>query len=81
MFGQAVRPLSTAQPFMETFSDDRRADARTDSTPRRTKLRLRELCDEVIDTRRLEAEGDPITSEDRAAAAELLPKIAPLLRT
>ena len=65
---------------MDPISPDRRADARADAAPRRTKLRLRDLCDEVIDTRRFETDGDPITSEDRAAAAELLPKIAPLLR-
>jgi len=65
---------------MQPFPIDRRSDERDDSTPRRTKLRLRDLCDEVIVSRRLETEGDPISSEDRAAAAELLPKIVPTLR-
>ena len=65
---------------MQPTPSDRRSDDRTDAAPRRTKLRLRDLCDEVIDSRRLEREGDPISIEDRAAAAELLPKIAPTLR-
>jgi hypothetical protein len=65
---------------MDPFSTDRRSDDRTGATPRRTKLRLRDLCDEVIVSRRLETEGDPITREDRAAAAALLPKIVPALR-
>ena len=65
---------------MQSFPIDRRSDDRSDATPRRTKLRLRDLCDEVIASRRLETEGDPISSDDRAAAAELLPKIAPALR-
>ena len=49
------------------------------STPedRRQRLRLRELCDEVIASRRVESEQDVLSPDERAEARSLLAEIAP----
>jgi hypothetical protein len=45
---------------------------------RRTRLRLRELCDEVIASHRAARGQDPISNADRQVANEVLGRIAPL---
>lgn len=44
---------------------------------RRTKRRLRELCDEVLASYRLARGEDVLTEQDRQEAERLLPRIAP----
>ena len=64
------RSATTAAP-----ADDRR----TTAADRRTKGRLRELCDEVIASHRLATEGDPIDNDARREAQALLEKIQPTI--
>ena len=47
---------------------------------RRQRERLRDLCDEVLASFRLAADRDPISEQDRAAAMQILPNLAPLAR-
>jgi hypothetical protein len=47
---------------------------------RRSRLRLRELCDEVIASYRVARGDDPISATDRAAADALLRQLTPLSR-
>jgi hypothetical protein len=63
---------------MTPFVTDRRRHARSDSTGRRTRLRLRELCDEVLASYRVATERDPLPQDERATARELLARVAPL---
>jgi hypothetical protein len=65
---------------MQPFPTDRRSEDRSETTPRRTRVNMRELCDEVIASHRVATEADPLTPEDRAEAHALLAKIAPPLR-
>ncbi|HET7458162.1 MAG TPA: hypothetical protein VFJ74_10970 [Gemmatimonadaceae bacterium] len=44
---------------------------------RRTRLRLRELCDEVIASFRVATDRDILTENDRAAARALLQGVGP----
>jgi hypothetical protein len=44
---------------------------------RRTRTRLRELCDEVLASYRLAQGQDLVTSEDRDVAAQLLRSLTP----
>ena len=44
---------------------------------RRTKYRLRELCDEVLASRRVARGEDVISNEDRELAGQLLRQVAP----
>ena len=57
---------------------DRRAATRSDSSARRTRLRLRELCDEVLASYRAAKGHDPIAPTDREAATAVLGRVAPL---
>jgi len=50
------------------------------TSDRRRRERLRDLCDEVLASFRLAADRDPISEQDRAAAMQLLPRVAPLAR-
>jgi hypothetical protein len=50
---------------------------RSVSSDRRRRARLRELCDEVLASFRLASDRDPISEQDRRAAMELLPRVAP----
>jgi hypothetical protein len=59
---------------------DRRDAKRSDPTPRRTRIRLRELCDEVLASYRAATGGAPVTEADRAAADAMLRTVAPLPR-
>lgn len=63
---------------MQSLEIDRRAAARADSASRRTRLRLRELCDEVLASYRVATGRDPLSSSDREAANALLGRVAPL---
>lgn len=47
------------------------------SKDRRTRGRLRELCDEVLASYRLAQGEDIVTAEDREIAEQVLPKITP----
>ena len=47
---------------------------------RRRRTRLRALCDEVLASFRLASDSDPISEQDRQAAMELLPRVAPIAR-
>ena len=44
---------------------------------RRRRTHLRDLCDEVLASFRLASDRDPISEQDREAAKELLPRVAP----
>ena len=48
------------------------------SSERRSRRRLRELCDEVLASYRVASERDVITDADRADARMMLANIAPL---
>ena len=50
------------------------------ATDRRRRTHLRDLCDEVLASFRLASDRDPISEQDRQAASELLPRVAPLSR-
>ena len=65
---------------MQPFPTDRRTASRIASTPRRTRLRLRELCDEVLASYRVATGRAPLTESDRAEADSLLGKVTPSLR-
>jgi hypothetical protein len=47
-------------------------------TERRSRSRLRDLCDEVLASYRVANEREVITDSDRAAARTMLARIAPL---
>ena len=64
---------------MHTFDIDRRSAPRADNASRRMRLRLRELCDEVLASHRVATGRDPLTPSDRAEASSLLRRIAPRL--
>ena len=50
---------------------------RRSSRDRRTRNRLRELCDEVLASYRLAQGQDVVTQEDREIAEQVLRQIAP----
>ena len=64
---------------MSPIATSRRA-VRPVSAERRTKLRLRELCDEVLASYRCAAGDDVLSERERTEAASLLARIAPLPR-
>ena len=47
---------------------------------RRSKVRLRELCDEVLASFRIASDRDLFSEQDRAEGRALLTRIAPLAR-
>jgi hypothetical protein len=47
------------------------------ASERRRRIHLRDLCDEVLASFRLASNRDPISEQDRQAAMELLPRVAP----
>jgi hypothetical protein len=59
---------------------DRRSSRRpsASSADRRQKSRLRDLCDEVLASFRVASDRDPISSEDRAVAAQVLSGMTPV---
>jgi len=58
---------------------DRRSSRRPASaSDRRQKSHLRDLCDEVLASFRVASDRDPISSEDRMVAAQILPRLTPL---
>lgn len=62
-------------------SSSRRSQSSSGPRPvaadRRTRLRLRELCDEVIASYRVATDRDIFTENDRAAARALLQSVGP----
>ena len=66
----------TASTF-EFVSRGALGSRRRSSGDRRTRVRLRELCDEVLASYRLAQGLDIVTPEDREVAGELLRGIAP----
>ena len=62
---------------LDTFSIDRRRAERADATSRRTRLRLRELCDEVLASYRVATGRDPLNAIEREDARALLARVAP----
>jgi len=50
------------------------------NSDRRTRLRLRELCDEVIASFRVATDRDVLSAAERAEAKSLLARIAPTPR-
>ena len=65
---------------MQPCPTDRRAATRARTTARRTHLRLRELCDEVLASYRVATGRAPLTTDDRVEADTLLDRVAPTLR-
>ncbi len=59
---------------MQNSTDTARAPRRTD---RRTLLRLRDLCDEVLASHRVAHDRDPISEAERREAQALLATMAP----
>ncbi len=47
------------------------------SSDRRRRTHLRDLCDEVLASFRVASDRDPISEQDRQAAKDLLPLVAP----
>ena len=65
---------------MQPYPTDRRSTTRDASGSRRTRLRLRELCDEVLASYRIATDRTPITARKRAEATALLRHVTPTLR-
>ena len=65
---------------MHPCPTDRRSADRTESSSRRTRLRLRELCDEVLASHRVAHGRAPVSDDDRAEASALLSRVVPPLR-
>ena len=65
---------------MQTCPTDRRSTLRAAAASRRTHLRLRELCDEVLASYRAATGRTPLTDDDRAEASAVLDKVVPPLR-
>lgn len=63
---------------MQPVPTDRRTNDRNETTPRRTRLRLRELCDEVLASHRVARGEEALSEEDRVEAQALLADVAPL---
>lgn len=49
------------------------------NSDRRTRVRLRELCEEVLASYRLAQGQDIVTAEDREQATQLLRKVTPAI--
>lgn len=65
---------------MQPCPTDRRSDDRAGTSSRRSRLRLRELCDEVLASYRIATGRTPLTDTDRAEATAQLSKVVPPLR-
>ena len=65
---------------MHPCPTDRRSATRPATISRRTRLRLRELCDEVLASHRAASGRAPLSDEVRAEAATLLRGVIPPLR-
>jgi hypothetical protein len=61
-------------------ANTRMSGSRLVAPDRRRRTRLRELCDEVLASFRVASDRDLISEQDRKAAMELLPRVAPLAR-
>jgi hypothetical protein len=56
---------------MQPVPTDRRSARRLETTPRRTRLRLRELCDEVLASYRVATGRSTVSDADRAEAQSI----------
>jgi hypothetical protein len=66
---------------MDSLSLDRRRASRPDATSRRTRPRLRDLCDEVLASFRVAKGRDPLSDAEREDARALLSRVAPRVPT
>ena len=67
-------------PIATTVSRARRAARATMNAERRTRARLRELCDEVLASYRVAQGRDIISEDERREARSILSRLAPLGR-
>ena len=67
-------------PIATTVSRARRAARATMNAERRTRARLRELCDEVLASYRVAQGRDLLTDVERREAQSMLAEVAPLGR-
>ena len=67
-------------PIANSASRARRAARATMNSERRTRARLRELCDEVLASYRVARGRDLWTDEERHEARSVLERVAPLGR-
>jgi len=56
---------------MQPVPTDRRTARRLETSPRRTRLRLRELCDEVLASYRAATGRSSVSDADRAEAQSI----------
>ena len=56
------------------------ASSKSSISDRRTRTRLRDLCDEVLASFRVASDRDLFSEQDRAEGRALLTRIAPLAR-
>jgi hypothetical protein len=61
---------------MRTTESSSRTTPASASSERRTRGRLRDLCDEVIASYRLASQGDPFSEQDRVEGRALLLQVA-----
>jgi hypothetical protein len=66
---------------LDSLSLDRRRSTRAESASRRTRLRLRDLCDEVLASYRVAKGHDPVSAVEREDARSLLSRVAPQVPT
>ena len=59
------------------LSDRRSARRSASASDRRQKSRLRDLCDEVLASFRVASDREPISSEDRMVAGQILASLTP----
>lgn len=81
MPNRPTSPITSAdatEAGTRTLGPDRRSDERqhSEGEGRRHKLRLRELCDEVIASHRAARERDLFSDGDRAAARAMIGEVA-----
>jgi hypothetical protein len=71
---------TSKMPIANTATRARRAVRATVNAERRTRARLRELCDEVLASYRVAQGRDLWTDEERHEARSVLARVAPLGR-
>ena len=71
---------TTKMPITDIASRARRASRATTNAERRTRARLRDLCDEVLASYRVARGRDLWTDEERHEARDVLARVAPLGR-
>ena len=79
-FTMQRRSETSTMPIANTASRARRAARATVNAERRTRARLRELCDEVLASYRVARGHDLFSEEERREAQSFLSRLAPLGR-